>query len=371
MQIPKYLQHFKCIGGQCEDNCCIGWDVDVDKKTYKKYQQVKNPRMKNELIKYCKKNEYVDNEDINYAFITLTEEKRCSFLNADGFCMIQKHLGEDYLSNVCSDHPRMTHKIDGIYERSATPSCPEIARLLFENEHAMDLVTIKTPEAIKLLTYSVNTQDKKNSDPLVRDLTNIRNQCMSYFQNDQQFEYQLMQMAAFIHEKMHKQTLDVSKLLNRNSINSVSDEFKEFSKWVLDNLVDLGINDSTRFVQFHETLYLTQIELGYSKYLTFQNTYPYILRNWALNHIYKNLFPFSEGDSIEEALWLMLCRFVVVKRHLMALAVNEIELSKHIVIQYLQSFSKVIEHHKYFETHIVALLKQKKYKTKNIIEAIL
>ena len=29
---PKYVEKFKCIGGECEDNCCMGWDIDVDKK---------------------------------------------------------------------------------------------------------------------------------------------------------------------------------------------------------------------------------------------------------------------------------------------------------------------------------------------------
>ena len=30
MIYPEYVENFKCIGGECEDNCCIGWDIDVD-----------------------------------------------------------------------------------------------------------------------------------------------------------------------------------------------------------------------------------------------------------------------------------------------------------------------------------------------------
>ena len=41
MIIPKYMTQFKCIGGACEDNCCIGWDVDIDKNTYLKYKNVR------------------------------------------------------------------------------------------------------------------------------------------------------------------------------------------------------------------------------------------------------------------------------------------------------------------------------------------
>ncbi len=30
--MPDYFKQFKCIGGKCEDSCCIGWDIDVDEK---------------------------------------------------------------------------------------------------------------------------------------------------------------------------------------------------------------------------------------------------------------------------------------------------------------------------------------------------
>ena len=34
---PRYFEEFKCIGGKCEDSCCIGWNIDIDKITFKKY----------------------------------------------------------------------------------------------------------------------------------------------------------------------------------------------------------------------------------------------------------------------------------------------------------------------------------------------
>ncbi len=35
----SYIKSFNCIGGRCPDNCCIGWDVDIDKKTYHDYRK--------------------------------------------------------------------------------------------------------------------------------------------------------------------------------------------------------------------------------------------------------------------------------------------------------------------------------------------
>ena len=31
---PRYFEEFKCIGGKCEDSCCIGWNIDIDKITF-------------------------------------------------------------------------------------------------------------------------------------------------------------------------------------------------------------------------------------------------------------------------------------------------------------------------------------------------
>ena len=31
--LPHYFKEFKCIGGKCEDSCCIGWDIDIDERT--------------------------------------------------------------------------------------------------------------------------------------------------------------------------------------------------------------------------------------------------------------------------------------------------------------------------------------------------
>ena len=39
--VPEYYKQFQCIGGACEDTCCAGWNITVDKPTYQKYKKVK------------------------------------------------------------------------------------------------------------------------------------------------------------------------------------------------------------------------------------------------------------------------------------------------------------------------------------------
>ncbi|MGA3040937.1 MAG: hypothetical protein ABSF54_09150 [Bryobacteraceae bacterium] len=39
----RHFDAFHCIGADCEDTCCVGWFVHVDKPTYEKYQNYTDP----------------------------------------------------------------------------------------------------------------------------------------------------------------------------------------------------------------------------------------------------------------------------------------------------------------------------------------
>ena len=34
MFMPKYMLTFKCIGSECVDTCCAGWDINIDEDKY-------------------------------------------------------------------------------------------------------------------------------------------------------------------------------------------------------------------------------------------------------------------------------------------------------------------------------------------------
>ena len=394
MIIPKYMTLFKCIGGACEDNCCIGWDVDIDKTTYLKYKNVSHPQMKRELEKYIHINEDVYDESVNYAFAVLNTHKECSFLNADRLCMIQKHLGESYLSNVCSNFPRMTHKIDAVVERSATPSCPEIARLLLLDPEAMTFVETPTPKALPLLTYKIKQKDPAFRNSLVSSLMPIRNACLSMVHGvNTSIEVDLKNIGILIDrlmklERTHQlaQTQEVIDTfmsdLQRNTPlqaqpNHLYDDTQmasmmTFSEEIKEVLIASGISDSKRFVEFNEMTNTAVTENGIHKYEQFTSTHPYFLKNLFANHIFKGLFPFSEGDNPEEAYWLLLSRFALIKGDLIRLASNQefaFELSE--IVGYVQSFSKVIEHHKHFEDSVIKHFKKNHYKISSMIKRIL
>ena len=37
---PSYYKDFHCIASDCTENCCIGWEIDVDEDTLAYYKNI-------------------------------------------------------------------------------------------------------------------------------------------------------------------------------------------------------------------------------------------------------------------------------------------------------------------------------------------
>ena len=125
---PFYYDNFKCIGGQCIDNCCANnWKIDIDEKTYKKYKRLKGQWGKkiNSNIRKVRSN----SNYLQYGKINL-KNGACALLSEEKLCTIHSVLGEEYLCNTCKVYPRQINKYGEIYERNLSMSCPEVARYI-------------------------------------------------------------------------------------------------------------------------------------------------------------------------------------------------------------------------------------------------
>ena len=130
----NFYSAFRCIGDACEDTCCHGWGISVDKATYTRYQEVTDIELHPKLQQLVTiKN---TNSDSAYAAIQLDGD-RCPFLD-EGLCIIQKRLGEDYLCHTCATYPRIQNSVEGHIENSLELSCPEAARLTLKDERPLD-----------------------------------------------------------------------------------------------------------------------------------------------------------------------------------------------------------------------------------------
>ncbi len=124
---PAYFENFSCLAAQCPDSCCKDWDVAVDDASAAGYLQL--PGDLGDALR-----EQLYQEDGEYYFSIV--QGRCPFWQADGLCRIQKEQGHQALCQTCRDFPRLTHDYGSFVERGLCMSCPEAARLIFENTPA-------------------------------------------------------------------------------------------------------------------------------------------------------------------------------------------------------------------------------------------
>lgn len=137
--MPRFVQRFSCIGPACEDTCCSGWKVLVDKKTYKAYRKEAVPALDRLMANMIRLDDQGSDSNAFAAIGTLGPQKQCPALD-NGICSVQASLGESYLPNVCHIYPRTNRRMDGQIEQMITLSCPEAARLALLAEDAFDFV---------------------------------------------------------------------------------------------------------------------------------------------------------------------------------------------------------------------------------------
>ena len=148
---PHYYKDFRCIAGACTDTCCAGWDVDVDKNSYKYYKTVKGAfgkRLKSVMV---------PSQDGECTF-TLKEGGRYPFLNDDNLCDLYIELGEDKLCETCAEFPRFINDYGNIREIGIAPSCKTAGELMFSYKDEITFDTVEdnslTPQPNDIAAYT-------------------------------------------------------------------------------------------------------------------------------------------------------------------------------------------------------------------------
>lgn len=111
---------FRCVGAECEDTCCAGWAIDVDDVTRKKYES------KSDLAHSF--------EVTGHGNYMRSNSSGMCVKNREGWCNIVEKYGDDYLSNTCYFFPRSLRRIGTQSFMAATLSCPEITRMVLQDE---------------------------------------------------------------------------------------------------------------------------------------------------------------------------------------------------------------------------------------------
>ena len=121
-RVPSYYNSFKCIADKCTDNCCIGWEIDIDTDTAEYYKSVGGDFGK----RLC--------ENISEENGFILKGERCPFLNEKNLCDIIINCGEEHLCQICRDHPRYFEWYGDIKEGGIGLSCEEAARLILTDD---------------------------------------------------------------------------------------------------------------------------------------------------------------------------------------------------------------------------------------------
>ena len=122
---PEYYLKFKCITHRCRHSCCIGWEIDIDCDTLRRYESAEGG--------YSKKiKESIDYSDTPH-FCLLGD--RCPHLSERGLCNIITEYSEEWLADICREHPRFYNDTAEGREVGIGMACEEAARIILEAEN--------------------------------------------------------------------------------------------------------------------------------------------------------------------------------------------------------------------------------------------
>lgn len=137
--VPRYVTRFSCIGGDCEDTCCAGWNISLNKESFLACQTTLDPVLRPLFSQYLVRDKDAA-RPAQYGHIRMrdTECQECPFLSEDRLCQVQARLGEGALSDACTTYPREVLELNGVNQMVLYLSCPEAARLALLAEDAFE-----------------------------------------------------------------------------------------------------------------------------------------------------------------------------------------------------------------------------------------
>ncbi len=199
--MPRYAERFRCIGPSCEDTCCVGWPVHIDKKTYKAYRKENHPALQ---PVYASMSRITDaGNDTEYAVLQLGAQLGNCPAHQDGMCAVHANLGESYLSDTCQNFPRITRSVNGQIEQAMSLSCPEAARLALLDEDGFDFVeaTVSVRERVVHGTVA--------SDSITPEIMNeVRIFCMNLIRTRELAIWQRLALLGTFCDALERDRLD-------------------------------------------------------------------------------------------------------------------------------------------------------------------
>ena len=391
--MPKYLDEFNCIGPDCPDTCCKGWKITIDKNTNDKYQNFSNKKMQKIVAESIKLMPSEDRDFNSYSYIELDNDDKCPFLTEKGLCGIQLEKDHTYLSYTCATYPRTgINLVNNSLELSAAMSCPEIRRLGLFQERGIEF-EIKENFVFKYnIKQSLNINEVSRQDPK-KYLPQMRRIMIWLLQNRDYSITKRLIMLGLICNKLNNTVLEneakkIPSLLNNYQNlfkQGVSEEiFAEFNTvdtteikiTILNKLLNLKFEagiDKKYYQVFEKALTSfetdkTSIADNYesyykSYYQPVMSQNQYILENYLVNYIFKELFPISSDKNIFEEYMMLMINYALIKMLLIGYAGHHQKLNQELIDEVVGAFSRTIEHDPKYLKQVYQFIKDNNYDT--------
>lgn len=149
--VPTYYHNFKCIADKCLHTCCEGWEIDVDDESMVRYSTNAS------VNKFIKDGQFI-----------LDKNERCPFLRSDGLCEMILQYGEDYLCNICKDHPRFRNFFGDHIEMGIGLCCEEAVRVILEFDGKFALQNIDDSTDLYPVPECISVFQNSDSDIITR-----------------------------------------------------------------------------------------------------------------------------------------------------------------------------------------------------------
>lgn len=128
--VPDYYDEFVCAASHCRHSCCVGWEIDVDEASLRRYDAV--PGELGQRLRRC-----IDRE--GQPHFRLGADGRCPFLDSENLCELIMQLGPESLCQICADHPRFRCELPGRVETGLGLCCEAAGRLILGRQEPMRL----------------------------------------------------------------------------------------------------------------------------------------------------------------------------------------------------------------------------------------
>ena len=130
---PKYYKDFHCIADRCTHSCCVGWEIDIDSNSLKKYSALSGnyaTEIKSSI------------EGGDPPHFRLGTGDRCPHLDECGLCRIITELGEGYLTDICREHPRFNISTMGAGYVGVGMACEEACRIILSSDEYHSFIPV-------------------------------------------------------------------------------------------------------------------------------------------------------------------------------------------------------------------------------------